>query len=218
MVNGVIFDLDGVICDTAEYHYLAWKELGDKLGISLDREFNENLKGISRIESLERILELGSKQQEYTIAEKEKLTTEKNELYLELIKGVTPNDLLPGINEFLHSLKKEGFKIGLASASINAPLLLEKLEIKSLFNTIVDPTTLTNGKPDPDIFLKGAKQLDLPVSECIGIEDSYSGIQAINGAGMFSVGIGDRSILTEANIVYPSTVQLDVDRIVELVK
>ncbi|MCE4048980.1 HAD-IA family hydrolase [Bacillus sp. Au-Bac7] len=108
--------------------------------------------------------------------------------------------------------------MGLASASKNAPFLLRKLEVENFFETIVDPATLSNGKPNPEIFVKGAKQLGLPVSECVGIEDSYSGIQAINGAGMFSVGVGDRGVLSDAKVVYSSTAQLDVDTIVELAR
>lgn len=216
MIKGVIFDLDGVICDTAEYHYLAWKELGNELGISFSREFNENLKGISRTESLERILEFGGKLDYYSSQEIEELATKKNKNYVKLIENVSSDDLLPGIHGFLRSLKENKIKVALASASKNAPFLLEKMNVANFFDTIVDPATLQNGKPDPEIFIKGAKQLELSAHECLGIEDAYSGVEAINQAGMFSVGIGEQKTLSQADIVYSTTAELNWKQLLEL--
>ena len=168
--------MDGVLTDTAEYHYQAWKRMADKLGIPLDREMNEQLKGISRMDSLERILALGNQTEKYSVKEKEQLADEKNEDYKKLILSVTPNDLLPGIADLLADLKKENIRLALASASKNGPVIMEKLGIADLFDTVVDPASLDNGKPDPEIFIKGAEQLQLRPEECVGVEDAQAGI------------------------------------------
>lgn len=185
MIKGFIFDLDGVLTDTAEYHYQAWKRLADKLAIPLDREMNEQLKGISRMDSLDRILALGDPTKSYTTEEKERLADEKNEDYKKLILNVTPADLLPGIADLLADLKTAGIRLALASASKNGPVIMEKLGIADLFDTVVDPAGLKNGKPDPEIFSKGAQQLQLKPTECVGVEDAQAGIAAINAAGIF---------------------------------
>ncbi|MCQ9210704.1 beta-phosphoglucomutase [Granulicatella seriolae] len=214
-VKGFIFDLDGVLTDSAEYHYLAWQELGHKIGIAFDRDFNEQLKGVSRMDSLERILAFGNKSDHYNQAEKEELADEKNEQYKLLINNVSPADLLPGIKEFLDELKAKGMKLALASASKNGPFLLEKLEIADYFETVVDPASLSNGKPDPEIFVKGAQQLGLPLSECIGVEDAQAGIEAINAAPMFSVGIGSADSLGSADYLVPDTSKLSLEAILQ---
>lgn len=214
MFKGVLFDLDGVITDTAEFHYLAWQALGEKIGITFDKKFNENLKGVDRMESLERILALGKKEKDYTSEEKIALATEKNDFYQTLIKKMTPENLLPGINDLLHDLKRHDIKLGLASASKNAPFILERLQISNVFDIIVDPNSLKQGKPAPDIFLQGAKQLELKVSECIGIEDAYSGIEAIKAANMLAVGVGEKSILEKADAVVENTSLLTYDYLV----
>ena len=214
MFKGVLFDLDGVITDTAEFHYLAWQALGEKIGITFDKKFNENLKGVDRMESLERILALGKKEKDYTSEEKIALATEKNDFYQTLIKKMTPENLLPGINDLLHDLKRHDIKLGLASASKNASFILERLQISNVFDIIVDPNSLKQGKPAPDIFLQGAKQLELKVSECIGIEDAYSGIEAIKAANMLAVGVGEKSILEKADAVVENTSLLTYDYLV----
>lgn len=214
MFKGVLFDLDGVITDTAEFHYLAWQALGEKIGITFDKKFNENLKGVDRMESLERILALGKKEKDYTSEEKIALATEKNDFYQTLIKKMTPENLLPGINDLLHDLKRHDIKLGLASASKNAPFILERLQISNVFDIIVDPNSLKQGKPAPDIFLQGAKQLELKVSECIGIEDAYSGIEAIKAANMLAVGVGEKSVLEKADAVVENTSLLTYDYLV----
>lgn len=203
--KGVIFDLDGVITDTAEYHYIAWKDLAIKIGIEIDREFNETLKGISRGESLERILIKGKKEKTYTQDEKDELAKRKNDYYLTLLEELTPNDVLENIVETLQYLKEKDMKIALASASKNAPLILDKLELTNYFDIIVDPTSVKAGKPAPDIFLEGARLIGLDPKDCIGVEDSEAGVVSINDSNMFSIGIGSVENLGHANTVIPST-------------
>lgn len=215
MIKGLIFDLDGVITDTAEYHYLAWKSLAEKIGIEIDRAFNEQLKGISRMESLELILQHGNKSEAYTLEEKETLATQKNEEYKEYIKQVTPADLLPGIAELLRDAREQGIKMSLASASKNAPEIMQRLEIDGLFEGIVDPASLKAGKPDPEIFIRGAELLGLSVKECVGLEDAEAGIESINAAGMFSVGVGTKEAMKEADYAVESTAELDLKTILE---
>ena len=201
MIEAFIFDLDGVITDTAYYHYLAWKELGNKIGIEIDEEFNETLKGISRIESLERMLVFGNKENQFTQEEKLQLATEKNEDYKELIKRITPNDILPGIIELLEEAKNNKIKIGLASASKNAIPVLNSLGVIEYFDFIADASKCKNSKPAPDIFLMALNGLNVEAKNCIGIEDAYSGIEAINTSGMYSVGVGDKKTLKNANFI-----------------
>lgn len=215
MLKGIIFDLDGVLTDTAEYHYIAWKEMGKKIGIEFGRDFNENLKGISRMDSLERILEYGGKANDYSIEEKEELAYEKNEQYKKLIKQITPADTLPGINQFMKDCKQNKLRLALASASKNGPAILDSLEMTDQFEVIVDPATLKNGKPDPEIFLKAAELLGLSPEECLGIEDAEAGIESINRAEMFSVGVGSAESMKDADLFVESTSELHLERIVE---
>lgn len=210
-MKAVLFDLDGVITDTAGYHYEAWKALGTKIGIEIDEEFNEQLKGVSRTDSLNLILEKGNKQDAYTEAEKEAMATEKNDLYKTLIETMSPADLLPGIKSLLDGLKANNILMGLASASQNGPVILEKLQITDYFDEIVNPAELKAGKPDPEIFVTGAKQLGVDVSECVGVEDAAAGVDSINAANMVSVGVGEVKHLGKATKVVPSTADLTVD-------
>ena len=212
-VKAVIFDLDGVITDTAEYHYLAWKQMGEELGIPFDREFNEKLKGISRLESLELILNHGNRQNDFTPKEKERLANKKNAHYVELIKQVTPDDLLPGILLFLKELKAANLKIAMASASKNAFTVTQSLGIMEYFDHIVDAATVTKSKPDPEVFLKAAQSVEVAPNYCIGIEDAAAGVAAIKEAGMFAVGIGDEKVLAEADIVYSTTELLNLEEL-----
>lgn len=186
-LQGVIFDLDGVLTDTAEYHYQAWRSLAESLSIPFDREFNEQLKGVGRMESLDRILAV--KGVELSLSEKEKLATEKNELYKSFVEGVSPKDLLPGIDALLKALKGAGVKMAVASASKNARSVLSKLGVESLFDVIVDGTMVEKGKPDPECFLLAAELLQLPVSNCVGVEDAAAGLEAITAAGMKGVAV-----------------------------
>lgn len=213
MKKGIIFDLDGVIVDTAPFHYLAWKETAEKLGIEIDEEFNENLKGIDRYNSLQRILKHGDV--EISEDEKEQFMKEKNDKYLELLNELNKEQILEGIDGFVKNLKAEGYKLAIASASKNAPLILKKIGLYEYFDEIVDPSSV-RGKPFPDIFQKGAELLGLDISECVGIEDSSAGIDSINDAGIYSIGIGEQEILNKADIVLKSTGLLSVDFIKEL--
>lgn len=207
--KAVIFDLDGVITDTAEFHYLAWKNLAKSLGIEIDRAFNETLKGVSRIDSLKEILKLGNILGNYTEAEIDTLANKKNEEYVELIKKITPSDILPGIIEFLEKLKKEGIKIAMASASKNAFMVADLLQVSHYFDHIVDASKVANSKPDPEVFLKAASAVGVSPVECMGVEDARAGVVAIKAAGMYAVGIGEQDILDNADIVLSDTTKLN---------
>lgn len=206
-IEAVVFDLDGVITDTAHYHYLAWKDLADKLNIDFDKTYNENLKGVSRIQSLELILKNGNKEADFTAEEKEKLATEKNELYNHYINQLTPDDILPGIEKLIDDIKSEGILIGLASASRNAKTVLDLLEITHLFDYCADANEIEKPKPDPEIFLDVCQALDVSPSKSIGVEDALVGVEAIQSGGMYAVGVGGD--LHMADLYVPSTEQLD---------
>jgi len=212
-LEAFIFDLDGVITDTAEYHYLAWKELAGELGIPFTREDNERLKGVSRLDSLEIILEIGSKQQAFTQEEKELLAKKKNTHYVDLIKQITPDDILPGIKTLLEDIKRAGIKIGLASASKNARAVLKGLNLLEEFDYMADANLIAHGKPDPEIFLDVAENLKVKPENCIGIEDAKAGVQAIKRANMFAIGIGSTDLLREADIIYASTSKLSFKKL-----
>jgi len=213
LLKAVIFDLDGVITDTAEYHYLAWKALGEELEIPFTREFNEELKGISRMDSLEKILVLGGRENDFTFEEKKILADQKNVHYCRLIEDITPADILPGIEELITKLKADGLKLGLASVSKNAFTVMNRLELTSQFDTIVDAAKILKGKPDPEIFLTAAKQLNVDPSNCIGIEDAAAGVESIKGAGMFAVGVGNNETLAKADLIYPNTESISYSEI-----
>lgn len=213
-LQAFIFDLDGVITDTAEYHYLAWKALGEEVGVPFTREFNEELKGVSRMDSLEKILSLGNKQNDFTQEEKEALAASKNEHYVRLIEGISPSDILIGIENLISDIKSRGYKLGLASVSKNAFSVMDKLGLTAQFDAIVDAAKIKNGKPDPEIFLKAAEMLNVEPKACIGIEDAAAGVDSIKGAGMFAVGVGSLDSLNKADIVYGSTKELSLDRII----
>jgi len=199
-VKALIFDMDGVITETSENHYLAWKSLAGTLGFDFERAFNEKLKGVSRRDSLELILQAAGKATAYSEAEKIRLMDEKNALYLASIQGFTRENLLPGVAAFLGEIKGEGMKVAIASASQSAPLLVQKLGIEAWVDHIVDPAGLP-GKPDPAIFLSAMDHFGLTPEECLGVEDAVAGIAAIKAAGMFALGIGDRTVLTRADLV-----------------
>lgn len=213
-LQAVIFDLDGVITDTAEYHFLAWKQLANSIGIDLDKETNEKLKGISRMESLEMILKLGGKETAYSAADKEQLAADKNEVYVQLIKNISEKDILPGIVQLLTELKENNIQIALASASKNAPAIIENLKLRQFFDVIVDVEKIKKGKPDPEIFLTAAQLLSVFPESCIGVEDAEAGVDAIKGAGMFAVGVGDQDALGKADYLVSSTSELSFEEIV----
>ena len=193
MIKGFLFDLDGVIVDTAVFHFQAWRRLAQKLGGDFTEEQNEQLKGVSRVDSLKKIIEWTGA----TVSDEEfqTLMVEKNEWYLELVQGLGPQDALPGALDFLQTAYDQGIKIALGSASKNAPMILEKLGITPLFTAIIDGNNVVNGKPHPEVFLKGAQALGLEPSECVVFEDSIAGVQAAKAGGMSSVGIGDAETL-----------------------
>lgn len=193
MIKGFLFDLDGVIVDTAVFHFQAWRRLAQKLGGDFTEEQNEQLKGVSRVDSLKKIIEWTGA----TVSDEEfqTLMVEKNEWYLELVQGLGPQDALPGALNFLQTAYDQGIKIALGSASKNAPMILEKLGITTLFTAIIDGNNVVNGKPHPEVFLKGAEALGLEPSECVVFEDSIAGVQAAKAGGMSSVGIGDAETL-----------------------
>ncbi len=206
--KAVIFDLDGVITDTARYHYLAWKRLAETQGVHFDEAFNEHLKGIDRMGSLELIL--ASSQRSYTPEEKLALADEKNEHYKELIATMSPADLLPGAVQALDACRAAGLKVGLASVSRNAFTVLDRLGIRGKFDYVVDAATIARGKPDPEIFLKAALQLDVAPAACLGVEDAVAGVAAIRSAGMWALGIGDPQTLDQADAVIPGLAQFDL--------
>ena len=208
--EAVIFDLDGVITDTAEYHYLAWKQLGEDLGIPFDREFNETLKGVSRMDSLERILALGGRPNDFSEEEKVALATKKNEHYVQLIQNVSPADILPGIEQLLQALQNEGYKIAMASASKNAFAVTDSLGLSDYFDHIVDAAKVVNSKPDPEVFLKAAKAIGVRPDRCIGIEDAVAGVTAIKAAEMYAIAVGTDERLNHADTVLKSTKQLTI--------
>lgn len=215
MAKGLLFDLDGVIVDTAGYHYIAWKKLANEIGIQFDEEFNQSLKGISRIESLERILVHGNKQDSFTHEDKQKLAETKNSYYLELLNNITPNDILSGVLHIIERAKKENIPCAVASASQNAPAILKKLGIADYFKAIVDPKTLKKGKPDPEIFLKAAELIRVPPHLCIGFEDAIAGIQSLKKAGIYAIGVIAEGPLPEADLQVHSLTEIDMNIILK---
>ena len=197
VMKGAIFDLDGVIVDTASFHYLAWKRLADELGFYFSPADNERLKGVSRMKSLDILLEVGNISA--TDEEKIKMAEKKNKWYVESLKMLTQNDLLNGAKQYLESLRKKGVKIALGSASKNAPMILEKLHITELFDAVVDGNSVNNAKPDPEVFLKAAELLQLSPEECVVFEDSQAGIDAAKTAGMGTVAIDKSGVLKGAD-------------------
>jgi beta-phosphoglucomutase len=199
--KAVIFDLDGVITDTAHYHFLAWQKLAESEGVPFDAAFNEQLKGIDRMGSLDLILAGAARG--YTPEQKLALADTKNRHYVELIAAMSADDLLPGAVAALDAVRAAGLKIGLASVSKNAFAVLDYLGIRDRFDDVVDAATLTYGKPHPEIFLTAARHLAVDPADCLGVEDAVAGVASIKGAGMFALGIGNPKILRQADIVIP---------------
>ncbi|ECG8590217.1 beta-phosphoglucomutase [Salmonella enterica subsp. salamae] len=201
--QAIIFDLDGVITDTARLHFLAWKQIADEIGIVIDETFNDTLKGISRMASLQRILRHGGK--EGTVSESECLrwASRKNAIYVDSLRQLTPHSVLPGIRDLLNTLIELRIPTAIASVSLNAPAILQALDIADCFDFCADASHITRSKPDPEIFIAACKGLGVVPEKCIGIEDAQAGITAINACGMRSVGIGES--LTGAGLLLPST-------------
>ncbi len=188
--HAVIFDLDGVVVDTAHLHFLAWQRLAQRIGIHIDAAFNEQLKGVSRQGSLARILAAGGKTQRFTQAECENLATEKNADYVGLLAGLTPADILPGIGDLLRTLRQHGILTGLASASQNAPQVLAALGLQPAFDYVADSGQITHSKPHPEIFLTVCDALNVAPQQAVGVEDAQAGIDALRAGGIFAIGIG----------------------------
>ncbi|MEA1647609.1 beta-phosphoglucomutase [Nitrospirillum sp. BR 11164] len=210
--DAVLFDLDGVLADTAHIHFAAWRRLGEELGIHLEPAFEEKLKGVDRMGSLELILAQGGPQGSVTRTAEEKrvLADRKNGYYTAAIAEQTPDDLLPGARRVLEEVRAAGLKIALASASRNAPPLLRQLGIAPLIDAIADPAAVKAPKPAPDLFLEAARLVGAAPDRCLGIEDSVAGIISIKDAGMVAVGIGDPTVLTRADYVVPTTEQFHI--------
>ena len=206
---GVIFDLDGVIVDTAKYHYLAWKDLADHLGFSFTKEQNELLKGVRRVKSLEILLELGNKS--ISEAEKQTYLKSKNDHYLEYIHKMDASEILPGAETLLNDLDKLNVPYVLGSASKNAPLILKQVNLYDRFRGIVDGNSVSKAKPDPEVFLIGAEKLGIQPENCIVFEDAIAGIEAANRAGMTSVGIGDKNTLQKADFNFSDLTEIPSD-------
>ncbi|WP_049294448.1 beta-phosphoglucomutase [Franconibacter helveticus] len=209
--QAVIFDLDGVITDTAHLHFVAWRTVAAEAGIVIDEHFNDGLKGISRMASLERILRHGGKEAEFDQAAREAVAARKNAIYVDALSQLTPESVLPGIPALLAELKAQGVKIGLASVSLNAPAILRALGLQTHFDFCADAGKLRRSKPDPEIFLAACAGLNVTPAQCIGVEDAQAGIEAINASGMLSVGIGKG--LRQADLLLESTVELTWSRL-----
>ena len=189
--KGIIFDLDGVICHTDKYHYQAWKKLADKLGIYFDEKINNRLRGVSRMESLEIILEKSDKT--YDEQEKIRFAEEKNSLYKELLQKMTPEDLSQEVKTTLEQLKEKGFKLAIGSSSKNAKFILERIGLSEFFDAVSDGNNITQSKRRPEVFLKAAEYLGLEPGACLVVEDAEAGLQAAVNGGMDCAGIGDAS-------------------------
>ena len=211
-----IFDLDGVIVDTAKYHYLAWKKIANELGIEFTHEHNELLKGVSRVRSLDIILSLG--EVEASQAQKDEWLTQKNEEYLSYLVDMDQSEILPGVMKVLEFLKANQQPIALGSASKNARPILEKTGILSYYDVIVDGNDVSNAKPDPEVFLQAAQKLGISNENSIVFEDSVAGIQAANIATMTSIGIGDAAILNEAKYNFKDFTFIDEAFLNSLIK
>jgi beta-phosphoglucomutase len=209
-MKAALFDLDGVIVDTARYHYIAWREMANGLGFDITLEQNERLKGVSRMESLDIILGIGG----VAVSEEERarLGTSKNQRYVELVSQMDSSEILRGAREYLELLRRRGVKIALGSASKNAGMILDSLGIRSLFDAVIDGTKVSKSKPDPEVFLLGAEAVGVEPAACVVYEDAAAGVEAAKAAGMSAVGIGLAENLPRADLVVPGLYALLTER------
>ncbi|MFM9839662.1 MAG: beta-phosphoglucomutase [Cyclobacteriaceae bacterium] len=214
MIEAIIFDLDGVIVDTAHYHFIAWQRLAKELGITFTEKENERLKGVSRMRSLEIILEIGGVS--LSKEKMEELATKKNSWFVEYIEAIKPEEIFPGVKEMILKLRDQGYKIALASSSKNAEMVLTLLQIKNLFHVVVDGTMITHSKPDPEIFLLAASKLGVDPDYCVVFEDAEAGVEAAIAAGMKCVGIGSPEQLSKANQVIRKTGDFNIGELNKL--
>jgi beta-phosphoglucomutase len=203
VIQACIFDLDGVIVDTAHYHFLAWKRLADELGINFTEKENERLKGISRMHSMDILLELGGK--EMSVADKEKNANRKNAWFVDYVERMLPEEIFPGVKDLIGKMRAKGLKVALASSSKNAKTVLQLLQIEHLFDVMVDGNMITHSKPDPEIFLQAASKLGIEPQNCLVFEDAEAGVEAALAAGMLCVGIGSADQLYRANKIIKTT-------------
>ncbi len=210
-VEACIFDLDGVIVDTAKYHFLAWKRLTDQIGINFTEKDNERLKGVSRMASLEIILEIGNLS--IDAVAKEEYARLKNNWYVEYISKMTPEEILPGSLDFIRELKDANITIALGSASKNTPMILKRVNLSNVFNAVADGNNVHKAKPDPEVFLTAAKMLGVKPENCVVFEDAVAGVQAAINAGMKCVGIGSSKVLTEADFVIKGLNEMNISRL-----
>jgi beta-phosphoglucomutase len=210
-ISAVIFDLDGVIVSTDEYHYQAWKQISYQEGIFFDRNINERLRGVSRMESLEIILSHSGKN--YSEREKEVLAQQKNDVYCELLNKLSPNDILPGVINLLLSLKAKHIKIAIGSSSKNTPFILKQIGLTANFDAIADGNGIKNSKPDPEVFLLAAEKLGVRPEECVVIEDAQAGIDAAIAAGMIAVGVGSAANCFNAHIKLTDLSNVNIDQL-----
>jgi beta-phosphoglucomutase len=213
-VKACLFDLDGVLVDTANYHYLAWSRLARELGFAFSRQDNERLKGVSRMASLEILLEIGGVRA--TPEEKVKLAEQKNQEYVRMISVMDSSEVLPGALPFLRACRENGYKTALGSASRNAMTIMVKTGLLTYFDAIIDGTKTANAKPDPEVFRLGAEALGVSPGECVVFEDAQAGIEAAVRAGMRCVGIGSSDYLAKADLVIPSLQEMSVSRLLAL--
>ena len=191
-IKGLIFDLDGVLVFTDKFHYQAWKTMADELGVYFDETINHRLRGVSRMDSLEIILER-YEGPDLSLREKEKLAEKKNEIYRTLLESMTPDDVTKEVRDTLTKLREKGYKLAIGSSSKNAKFILEKVELKDAFDAISDGNNITKSKPDPEVFLKAAEYLGLPPKACMVVEDAEAGIEAAKKGGMYAAGIGEEA-------------------------
>lgn len=216
MVEACIFDLDGVVVDTAKYHFIAWRALAEELGFGFTLEDNERLKGISRMQSLEILLEIGGLQ--FSDQEKLAMAEKKNALYVSYIEKMSPEEILPGVENFLRELRNNGIKIALGSASKNAPMILERIGLAPFFDEVVDGNSISEAKPNPEVFIRGAEKLGVDPQNCVVFEDAIAGIEAARNANMHCVGIGDAETLALADLVIPGFEGFSVEKLMNELK
>jgi len=214
MIKACIFDLDGVIVDTARYHFIAWKALAEELGFEFTEEHNERLKGVSRMESLDILLEIGGI--DLPGEKKEELAQKKNEHYRSLITKMTPDEILPGAMEFIKQVKDNNILTAVGSASKNTMTILDRLDLTSWFEAIVDGTKISKAKPNPEVFLKAAEELNTPPAQCVVFEDAQAGVEAALAGGMKCIGIGSPDILKEANLVVAGLHEMNMKKLSQL--
>jgi beta-phosphoglucomutase len=213
-IQACIFDLDGVIVDTAQYHYKAWKRLANELGFDLTPEQNEKMKGIGRMESLDMLLEMGEKQA--TRKEKKQLADIKNSWYQEYIGEMQPDDLLPGVVKFLEELTEAHILIAIGSASRNAPTIIRQVQIGRYLDALIDGSKVKKGKPDPEVFLKAAEEMGMPPEQCVVFEDAQAGIEAAKNGGMRAIGVGSPSVLHQADMVISGISEMNLEKLKSL--